>query len=74
MHKMKKISVTIRLEKILVDSLDQQIDGVRFSSRTHAFKVLLTEYLERYSRENKGVQTSIMDLKPPKKNGPRKTK
>lgn len=64
---MKKVNVSVRLDKILVDSLDQQIDGVKFSSRTHAFAVLLTEYLERYSAETKGKQTSLLPIRPPKK-------
>lgn len=67
---MQKISVTVRIDKMLIDALDRQVDGVKFSSRTHAIAVLLTEYLERYSKENRGIQTSFNDLKPQKKHKP----
>lgn len=64
---MQKITVTVRLDKMVIDELDRHVNGVKFRSRTHAIELMIRDYLDRLAAEKKGTQTNWLDIKPPRK-------
>jgi Arc/MetJ-type ribon-helix-helix transcriptional regulator len=68
----RKQIITVRLPKMIVDELDRHVDGIAFRSRAHALHLILAEWLDKQRNMDKGKQTSILDLKPPKRGKERK--
>lgn len=63
--KEKKRKYTVLLPWMIADELERYINGETFRNKQHAFLVIIKEWLENQRNKGKGIQTSLLDIKPP---------
>jgi metal-responsive CopG/Arc/MetJ family transcriptional regulator len=57
--------ITVQISKIVSDELDRWVNGIMFRSRSHAYEVIIKDWLSVQNKKAKGEQASIFDIKPP---------